>query len=319
MQDILTVTLNPTVDLSTSVDHVVPNEKLRCTAPVTDPGGGGINVARAIRLLGGESRALVALGGHNGDKLRALLEREGIRLIPLQAPGETRLSLAVTDCGSGDQFRFVLPGPVWNAAGLKAILAAITTSVPEEGYVVLSGSVPRGLPDDIAARVGAKLAKRGARLVVDTSGPSLERLADGSEKAPFALRMDRTEAEALAGRALDGREDSAAFAAELVARGIAEVVVIARGSDGSVLAADQVRLHAAAAPVPVRSKVGAGDSFVGAFTMALARGDDLAAALQWGAAAASAAVMTDATALCTREDAEALLDRCPVTDLRACR
>lgn len=315
MHDILTVTLNPTVDLSTSVDHVVPTEKLRCAPAVTDPGGGGINVARAIRLLGGESRALVALGGHNGDKLKALLEREGIRLIPLQAPGETRLSLAVTDESTGQQFRFVLPGPAWNTAGLKAILAAITTAVPDEGYVVISGSVPRGLPDDIGARVGAKLARRGARLVIDTSGPSLARLVAGSESPPYALRMDRSEAEALAGRALECRTDSAAFAADLVARGIAEIVVIARGADGSVLAAEGRRLHAAGAEVPVRSRVGAGDSFVGGFTLALARGDDLAAALQWGVAAASSAVMTDATALCTREETEALRDCCPVTEL----
>lgn len=315
MQDILTVTLNPTVDISTSVAHVVPGEKLRCAPPVTDPGGGGINVSRAIRLLGGESRALVALGGHNGDKLRALLEHEGIRLIPLQAPGETRLSLAVTDGGTGAQFRFVLPGPEWNAAGLKAILAAITTAGPDEGFVVLSGSVPRGLPDDMAERIGAKLAPRGARLVIDTSGPPLERLARGVETPPFVLRMDRSEAEALAGRPLTERADSADFAADLVARGVARIVVIARGADGSVLAAEDVRLHAEAPRVPVRSKVGAGDSFVGAFTMALARGDDLAVALRWGTAAASAAVMTDATALCTREDTEALFPRCPVTAL----
>ncbi|TCP41458.1 1-phosphofructokinase family hexose kinase [Rhodovulum marinum] len=315
MNDILTVTLNPTVDLSTSVAHVVPGEKLRCAPAVTDPGGGGINVARAIRLLGGESRALVALGGHNGDKLKALLEHEGIRLIPLQAPGETRLSLAVTDDATGEQYRFVLPGPIWNAAGLKAILAAITTAVPENGYVVLSGSVPKGLPDDIACCIGYKLAKRGARLIVDTSGPALTRLAEGTDSPPFLLRMDRSEARALSGRRLDGRTESADFAAELVARGVASVVVVARGGDGSVLAADGLRLHAEAARVPVRSKVGAGDSFLGAFALALGRGDDLAVALQWGAAAASAAVMTDATALCTREDTEALFDRCPVTRL----
>ncbi|TCO72074.1 1-phosphofructokinase family hexose kinase [Rhodovulum euryhalinum] len=317
MDDILTVTLNPTVDLSTSVAHVVPGDKLRCAAPVTDPGGGGINVARAIRLLGGESRALVALGGHNGDKLRALLEREGIRLIPLQAPGETRLSLAVTDAGTGEQYRFVLPGPEWNAAGLKAILAAITTSVPENGYVVLSGSVPRGVPDDIACCIGSKLAKRGARLIVDTSGPALIRLAEGTDAPPFLLRMDRSEAQALAGRTLETRAESATFAAGLVERGIATVVAVARGSDGSVLAAEGLRLHAATPPVPVRSKVGAGDSFLGAFALSLARGEDLETALRWGTAAASAAVMTDATALCTREDTEALLARCMVTAIAA--
>ncbi|TCP58509.1 6-phosphofructokinase 2 [Rhodovulum bhavnagarense] len=315
MQDILTVTLNPTVDLSTSVARVIPNEKLRCAPALTDPGGGGINVSRAIRLLGGESRALVALGGHNGDKLRALLEAEGIRLIPLMAPGETRLSLAVTDSTSGHQFRFVLPGPRWNATGLKAILAAITTAVPHAGYVVISGSVPDGLPEDFADRACAKLGARGARVVVDTSGPALARLAQGSDCPPFALRMDRREAETLAGRTLPSREDSAAFASELVAAGVAEVIIVARGADGSVLATAHERHHAAAAHVPVRSKVGAGDSFVGAFTLALARGYELARALQWGTAAASSAVMTDATALCTREDTEALFDRCPVSRL----
>ncbi|MBN2907874.1 MAG: 1-phosphofructokinase family hexose kinase [Rhodobacteraceae bacterium] len=315
MQDILTVTLNPTVDLSTSVASVVPGEKLRCAPAITDPGGGGINVSRAIRLLGGESRALVALGGHNGDKLRALLESEGIRLIPLMAPGETRLSLAVTDGATGAQFRFVLPGPHWNPAGLKAVLAAITTAVPHTGYVVISGSVPTGLPDDIADRAGAKLSAHGARVIVDTSGPALTRLVQGSDTPPYVLRMDGSEAAELAGGPLQTRADSAAFAAQLVTRGAAEVVIVARGADGSVLATQDLRLHAEAAKVPVRSKVGAGDSFLGGFTLALARGDDLARALQWGTAAASAAVMTDATALCTREDTEALFDRCPVTSL----
>lgn len=317
MPDILTVTLNPTIDLSTCVDRVLAGEKLRCGPPVTDPGGGGINVSRAIRLLGGESRALVALGGHNGEKLRALLEAEGIRLIPLLAPGETRLSLAITETATAAQYRFVLPGPVWNEAGLKAVLAAITTAAPEAGHVVISGSVPEGLPAELVGLTCAKIGKCGARLLVDTSGPALTWLAAGSDCPPFAVRMDRAEAEALAGHPLPTRADSVRFAGELVARGVASVVIVARGPDGSVLAAEGLRLHAEAARVPVRSKVGAGDSFVGAFTLSLARGSDLAHALQWGAAAASAAVMTDATALCTRADTEALFARCPVTDLGA--
>ncbi|MCO8145045.1 hexose kinase [Rhodovulum tesquicola] len=315
MPEILTVTLNPTVDLSTSVDHVAPGEKLRCAPPVTDPGGGGINVARAIRLLGGESRALVALGGHNGDKLRCLLEGEGIRLIPLQAPGETRLSLAVMEEATGRQFRFVLPGPEWNAAGLKAVLAAITTAVPEGGHVVLSGSVPDGLPDDIAGCIGAKLAARDARLIVDTSGPALARLAEGAAVPPYLLRMDQGEARVLSGLTLDSPAESAEFAAGLVARGVASVVVVGHGADGSVLAAEGVRLHAVTPPVPVRSKVGAGDSFLGAFALSLSRDEDLATALRLGVAAASAAVMTDATGLCTREDTEALFARCTVTGI----
>ena len=111
MPAIITVTLNPTVDLSTAAPDVVPGIKLRCSAPLVDPGGGGINVSRAIKLLGGRSTALVAIGGASGARLLELLTQEGIATIGFQGPGETRLSLSVTDAGTSDQYRFVLPGP----------------------------------------------------------------------------------------------------------------------------------------------------------------------------------------------------------------
>ncbi|MBK5935104.1 1-phosphofructokinase family hexose kinase [Rhodovulum imhoffii] len=315
MEPILTVTLNPAVDISTSVARLEPALKLRCAPAVTDPGGGGINVSRAIRLLGGESHALVAIGGHNGRKLKSLLEAEGIRLIPLQAPGETRQAISITESDTGRQFRFVLPGPAWAEEGLRAIMAAITTAVPQGGLVVLSGSIPEGLPENFPARVCRKLRDRDTRLIVDTSSAALHRLTEDLECPPEVLRMDSREAEALAGRTLPNRRDSADFAAAMVARGAAKVVIVARGPDGSVAVSPQERLFAEAARVPVKSKVGAGDSFVAAFTLRLAHGAGLAEALQWGAAAASAAVMTDATALCTREDTEALLRKCPVSRL----
>ncbi|MHC0053679.1 1-phosphofructokinase family hexose kinase [Actibacterium sp. D379-3] len=315
MQDILTVTLNPAVDLATSAEHVEPGPKLRCDLPQTDPGGGGINVSRAVRILGGQTRALVAIGGPTGKKLRQLLVEEGIAILPFRAPGETRQSLAVTDRSTGQQYRFVLPGPVWDAERLEAILSAISDAVPDEGFVVLSGSLPPGIPADFATRVCIRLQDRRARVVVDTSGAPLHHLAEVPGPAPYLLRMDDEEAEELAGRRLPTRADSADFAAELVARGAAKVVIVARGADGSVLAAEGVRLHAAAAPVEVKSKVGAGDSFVAAFVLALARRQDFGTALQLGAAAASAAVTTDATRLCTRADVERLVTQCPLTEL----
>jgi 6-phosphofructokinase 2 len=113
MRDILTVTLNPALDFATSVDSVVPGVKLRCGPPRTDPGGGGINVSRAIALLGGTSRCLVALGGRNGESLAELLRAAGIDLITHKAPGETRSSLSVRDEHRGEQYRFMLPGPAW--------------------------------------------------------------------------------------------------------------------------------------------------------------------------------------------------------------
>ncbi|WP_212525325.1 1-phosphofructokinase family hexose kinase [Actibacterium sp. MT2.3-13A] len=317
MQDILTITLNPAVDLSTATDQVEPGPKLRCDPPRSDPGGGGINVSRTIRVLGGRSRALVALGGATGRMLRDLLQAEGIDYLPFRAPGETRQSLAVTDRGTGQQYRFVMPGPAWDEAHSVAMLAMIGQSVIRDGYVVVSGSNPPGLQEDFITRVAARLEGSGAKLIVDTSGPALRHLATPPAKTPppYVLRMDQEEAEALAGRPLPARADSAGFAARLVEEGAAAVVIVARGADGSVLAAGGRRLHVAAADVPIRSKVGAGDSFVGAFTLSLARNASLAKALQHGAAAASATVITEATQLCTREDTARLVAESVLSEL----
>lgn len=315
MQDILTITLNPAVDLSTAADAVEPGPKLRCDRPETDPGGGGINVSRAVRILGGQTRALVSIAGPPGKTLRYLLQDEGIAILPFHGPGETRISIAVTDRGTDQQYRFVMPGPDWDAGHVEAMLDMIDTAVPDDGIVVLSGSNPPGVPADFATRICTRLADRGARVIADTSGAALKHLASAPGAKPYVLRMDQEEAEMLAGHPLPRREDSADFAAQLVQRGAADVVIVARGADGSVLASAEGKWHAAAADVPVRSKVGAGDSFVGAFTLALARDAALPEALQRGAAAASAAVISEATKLCDRSDAERLIAQCPLTEL----
>ena len=113
---VLTLTLNPALDMATTVAAVVPDQKLRCSEPLLDPGGGGLNVSRAIAALGGESLALVALGGLTGDRLAGLIRRESVPFLALTAPGETRQSLTVTDASTGQQYRFMLPGPVWSEA-----------------------------------------------------------------------------------------------------------------------------------------------------------------------------------------------------------
>lgn len=315
MHDILTVTLNPALDLATSVNHVEPNVKLRCSPPETDPGGGGLNVARAISQLGGHARAFVALGGDTGTALRHLLEKAGLELVVHEAPGETRQSLAVTDLSSGGQFRFMLPGPDWSAADIDAARAAIRAAAPKDGFVVLSGSGPSGAAPDLYARICADLHGTGTEVLLDTSGPALAHLAAGQDAPPLVLRMDQHEAETLARRPLATRADSVDFARRLVERGAARIVIVARGADGSVLADASRKLFVAAAPVQVKSLVGAGDSFVGGFTKALAEDRPVDEALAHGSAAASAACMTEGTRLCLPEDFAALLPKSAVTEL----
>lgn len=311
MRDILTVTLNPALDLSTAVDHVAPGQKLRCDPAQTDPGGGGINVARAIKLLGGQARCLVALGGSTGQRIHDLLIAAGLEVIDHIVPGETRSSLAVTDRKTGEQYRLMLPGPSWFPADTAAAEAAVLAAARPGGLVVLSGSLPPGVPPAMIPELCQRLRKKEAEAIVDTSGHALHLLARGTEAGPKVLRMNHHEADEIAGRPLRNLIESADFAASLVARGAAEIVIVARGPEGSILASKDERLHSAAADVPVRSKVGAGDSFVGGFTLALASGHPLNEALSRGVAAASAAVMTEGTLLCRPEDVERLLPMCP--------
>lgn len=314
MTRILTVTLNPTLDVSTHTTEVVAGTKLRCAPPRLDPGGGGINVSRAIRKLGGDSTALVALGGATGRRLAELLEQDGIALATFSAPGESRENLAVTEDTTGRQFRFVLPGEDWDARTTARALDLIRHHAPHDGQVVISGSLPPGVAPDFLRQAVAEVAPIAA-VLIDTSGAPLADLAAAPVPGLTTLRMDSDEAEDLAGGPLPERSHTADFAAGLVARGVAESVVVARGADGSVLATRHGRWHSAPPRVAVVSPVGAGDSFVAAHVLAIERGKAPQVALAHGTAAAAAAVMTDATELCRREDAERLVASCVTTAL----
>ena len=302
---ILTLTLNPALDMSTEVASLVPDQKLRCSAPLLDPGGGGLNVSRAVAALGGESLALVALGGLTGDRLAGLIRQEAVPFLALTAPGETRQSLTVTASDTGLQYRFMLPGPVWSDTDQERVFLLLRASARAGALGVISGSQPPGVPVDFPARLARSMA--GLHVVLDTSGPALRQAVSHPIPGLYVLRMDGEEAEEMAGHPLTTRAQSADFAQSLVRRGVAQRVIVARGADGSVLAEDGQRLFVKAAKVAVKSKVGAGDSFVAGFVLAVARGQSAAEALALGSAAASAAVMTDATQLCRAADVMRLL------------
>ncbi|AUH64419.1 sugar kinase [Paracoccus zhejiangensis] len=313
-EPILTITLNPALDLSTGIERVVPDQKLRCEKPEVDPGGGGINVSRAIQILGGQSTALVALGGATGTRIADMLKSDGLSVMRLTAPGETRQSLAVSERETGHQFRFVLPGPEWHRAHVADAMSAIAEAARAGGWVVLSGSNPPGVPAGFAQMLAVRLKDSAARLLVDTSGEALRAIAASSTPVDV-LRMDSLEAEGLAGRPLPHRRDSAEFAAGLVRDGVARAVIVARGADGSVIAGDEGVWHAEAISVPVVSAVGAGDSFVAGFLLATARNQPVHETLALGAAAASAACMTPATDLCRAEDVWRFYEQRVVTQL----
>ncbi len=310
---VVTLTLNPALDMSSDVAALIPDQKLRCSEPLLDPGGGGLNVSRAIFSMGGESLALVALGGLTGDRLAGLIRTEGVPFLALTAPGETRQSLTVTEASTGRQYRFMLPGPVWTEPDQERVFTLLRASARPGAFGVISGSQPPGVPLDFPARLAR--AMPGLNVVLDTSGPALVEAVAHPIPGLAILRMDGDEAEILAGAQLVSRSDSADFAESLVKRGVARMVIVARGADGSVLVDGERRIFAKAAKVKVKSTVGAGDSFVAGLVLSLARGESPEAALAIGTAAASAAVMTDATQLCKMADVLRLLPECVITQV----
>ncbi|WP_082181959.1 1-phosphofructokinase family hexose kinase [Aestuariivita boseongensis] len=310
VSEILTITLKPAVDYSTSTDRVEAGPKLYCEKPQIDPGGGGVNVARAIIKLGGNARALVVFGGPMGDLLLALLEGENVPTVECRVAAAMGFSLAVTDTTSGDQFRFTLPGEPVSDTEAGMILGRITQNVPRGGFVVLSGGVALGLPDDFPQKVQADVTRSKGRLVVDTSKVPLLHLINSPVAPLDVLRLDRSEMEKMLDHPLQSVSENLDFCEQLIGRGVARIVVSGHGSQGSVMVAGAHKFFCHAPQVSVVSKIGAGDALVGAFTRSLACGDPPEQALRCGVAAAAATVSTPGTALFERADASRLLPLC---------
>jgi 6-phosphofructokinase 2 len=177
MAQIVTLTMNPALDIATATDRVVPTHKLRCETPRYDPGGGGINVARATHALGGEALAIFPAGGAAGEMIQHLLHQEGVAHEAIPISGFTRENLAVEERRSGEQYRFLLPGPRIGPADQERCLNALAAAASGAEFIVASGSLPLGVPDNFYRRVGELVKEHGKRLVLDTSGYTSNGLA----------------------------------------------------------------------------------------------------------------------------------------------
>ena len=305
MPSILTVTLNPALDVTTAVDKLLPQQKLRCGVPRYHPGGGGVNVSRAIKELGGTSRAFIAVGGNTGEQLQDLLVRTGIacEFWPLgHAPEvESRFSLTVMEETTGLHYRFVLPGPAFGAGEDDRMLRRLGELIDADpGLVVASGSLPPGIPADFYARLARIARERGAKFILDTHG---EALRAATAERPYLIRLNHLEAQELVG----GEAVAAAhrLARSLIDRQMAEIAIVTLGDKGAIVGTADREFEIAPPRVEVHSTVGAGDSFVAALTVGLASHWSLEDAARYGVAAAAAAVTTEATELCRADKVNA--------------
>lgn len=309
MMNITTVTMNPALDVSFEVDRLFHTSKMRGGNERHAPGGGGINVARVFSRLGGNARCHYLAGGATGAALHWVLDEHQIANKRIETRGETRVSTSVFERESGREYRFVTDGPEISEAEWQACEAALAEAKCD--YLVASGSLPLGVPDNFYARIAATANERGIRFVLDSSGRGLAGGLSGG--GVFLVKPSVGELRALTGQELEDEEGIAAAARAIVERGEAQHVAVTMGRDGAILASADGVIRRAAIPVETASAVGAGDSCVAAMVYAFACGRAPADAFAFGLAAGAAAVLTPGTDLARAEDIRRLYEETNAT------
>ena len=312
MPDIVTLTINPAVDIFVNVARVEPTRKLRCSTPKRNPGGGGINVARAAHRLGGGVAAIYPTGGAIGKLLHRLVEREGIESLVTPSHVETRENFTAYEETTGEQYHFVLPGSALHRVEWEEVLDKLATLSGKPKFVVASGSVPPGVPEDFFARVARLAKQRGAQCIIDTSGAALKMaLAEGV----MLIKPNLVELSDLVGAPLDSDHARIAACRQLAIERRAEVVALTLGEQGALLVTTNKVFRSQPMAIEPVSTVGAGDSFLGGLVAALASDHSLAEAFRVAVAAGSAAVLSPGTELCSEEDVKRLLPKVKVIEV----
>ncbi|MBR0557778.1 1-phosphofructokinase family hexose kinase [Ciceribacter sp. L1K23] len=297
MAKILSIALNPAIDISGEAEKVQHTHKTRTHNQQQHPGGGGVNVARVIAELGGTCDLLYLSGGATGTLLNAMLEPLPIGLKPLPMHDPVRVAYNVRDMSTNLEYRFVPEGPLVTQEELASVFDAVETS--EADYVVASGSLPRGAHEDTYARMADIVSRRGGRFILDTSGEALK--ATLRQSHVFLVKPSFGELQSFVGRKLH-HGNLGPVAQTLTRDGVADYIAVTLGGDGAILATADEIIHLPAIEVAVQSAVGAGDSFVAAMTWAISQGWNVEQAFRFGVAAGAATVMTSGTELCRRQD-----------------
>jgi len=299
---IVTLTVNPALDIAMQANEVRPGHKMRTRGATYDPGGGGINVSRVIHALGGDTLALLAIGGCTGRFIEEMLGEAGVPCQAVTVPGTTRVSLTVQETSSGAEYRFVPEGAMLEPSDAERFLSLLADVRAD--WLVASGSLPPGFPADFYAQVARLARRRDIRFALDTSGLALQAaLHQGVD----LLKTSLGEFQSIVGTKASDDDALAQEASHLAASGAASMVALTLGERGAIVATSEYRLVQPALRVPVRSTVGAGDSFLAGLVLGLARQKPAVEALRFAIAAGAAALMGRGTARVTREQVETLL------------
>jgi len=300
---IVTLTLNPVLDKSVTVAGISPNTKLRCSSPTYDVGGGGINVSRAVKKLGMDSLCIYLAGGPTGEHLKQLLDKTGIDQLAIPIEGWTRDNLAVTDTTTNLQYRFGVPGPQVEKKEWEVVLEILEKKLNEGDYLVASGKLPPGMPDDFYVQVAEVAKKKKIRFVLDTSG---EALVKATKSRVFMLKPNLGELSSLCGVKSISAIELETLAKKFLDEHDCEILVVSLGAKGALLATKNLMEHIPAPTVLQKSTIGAGDSMVAGMIVSLLQGKTYSEMVKYGVACGTAATMHEGTQLCNKDDADML-------------
>jgi 6-phosphofructokinase 2 len=303
MNKIITLTVNPAIDKSTSVAGIKPNSKLRCTEPVYEPGGGGINVSRVLKELGGTSLCMYMAGGPTGTHLQNQLIALDIRQQVIPISGWVRENLAVTDTKNNQQYRFGMPGPMVSEVEWKNTLGQLEAVLSEGDILIASGSLCPGMPNDFFAQVSRIAQKENTKYILDTSG---EALIKGAQEGVFLLKPNLGELATLCGVETISFLELESISKKFLLNNPCEVLVVSLGAHGAIMVTKDSVEYITAPIVYQKSTIGAGDSMVAGMVLALAKNKSLSEMAKYGIACGTAATMTSGTQLCKKKDVEEL-------------
>ena len=299
---IITVTFSPAVDKSTSVPLLIPEKKLSCTTPVYEAGGGGINVARVIKRLGGNAPAIYLAGGYTGKLFTKLLKEEEVDVLPVNTKANTRENIVIKESETNKQYRFGMPGMHVRNEEWRNCLKLLAQQ-QDIAYIVVSGSLPPGLPADIFKRIAEISKAKNARLVVDTSG---EALAEAVKAGVYLIKPNLKELANLVNQHIETPEQIEEAAKEVISRFKCEVIITSLGAEGAILVTSSVTLRIKAPSMKVESTVGAGDSMLAGIVFSLSDSKSLVESAWYGVACGTAATMNAGTELCHLKDVQSL-------------
>ncbi len=303
MKKIITLTVNPAIDKSTTVAGIKPNSKLRCADPIYEAGGGGINVSRVLNELGGTSLCMYMSGGTTGNHLRDMLVELDILQQVIPTEGWVRENLSVTDTTNNQQYRFGMPGPIVNESEWKNTLEQLEAVLSEGDFLVASGSLCPGMPIDFFAQVSRTAQKKKAKYILDTSG---EALLKGAQAGVYLLKPNLGELASLCGVKTISFLELESIAKTFLENNPCEVLVVSLGAQGALMVTKNTLEYIAAPIVYQKSTIGAGDSMVAGMVLGLAQGKSFPEMAKYGVACGAAATMTSGTQLCKKKDVEEL-------------